>query len=74
MTSGEKLIWAAMYARELRYGVGDEPSMVATAVENAWAAVQCLREVTDTVSNGWGEDSEVFQMLVEMQGPEEEER
>ncbi len=71
MTEGEKLVWAAAFACDWRLQHRDNhrygtPVHVATAVENAWAAVQELRGVRRVVVEGWGADSPVVAMLEEM--------
>ena len=62
MTSNEKLVWAAVYAKHWTGTHNDTP----TAIENAWAAIVDMRKAQDAVADGWGEDDDVLLFLQEM--------
>ena len=61
LTPGEKIVWAAVYAK---YWTGQTPE-TPTAVEMAWAAVVDMRDSRKAVLDGWGV-GEQLAMLDEM--------
>jgi len=78
MTQGERLVWAAAYAKEfdLRNPPREcclpkndamwrewEESQVHQAIELACCAVAYMRRVRGDIQNGYGKDSDVAQML-----------
>ena len=82
MTDGEKMIWAAAFARNYTPEIPPphvvresqmgrelwELQLAAAAAECAWAAVLGAREAVGEVANGWGDDSDTYAMIVEMVG------
>jgi len=83
MTEGEKMIWAAAFIRSFRDGIAylnssPMPNLTNdfyegfthSAAEVAAGAVRYLRDYKAGIIEGFGEDSEVSQMLKEMLGDE----
>jgi hypothetical protein len=83
LTPGERMVWAAVYAKErdirnpprdLNYPKNVEAlrewerGQAYHAIESACYAVQAMREAADHMKNGFGEDSDVYQMFVDMLG------
>ena len=75
MTEGERMVWAAAYARyfmddyekQQQYGKRWHRS-IPSAIEWAWSAVREMREAKQKVIEGWGDDNDVTLMLKEMIG------
>jgi hypothetical protein len=81
MTDGEQLVWAAVFAKLYdlsnppphvtkpgrdKVWRAWERGQVVDAVERAGHAVRYLREIRGHVKEGFGDNSDVYQMLVEM--------
>jgi hypothetical protein len=74
MTNGEKMIWAAAFSSSMREDEGGSSSRsrpqgrqhVAYCVEYAWSVVSYARHAVPDVKERCGEDSEAYQMLLEM--------
>lgn len=80
LSSGEKAIWAAEFVKN--YDVYNKPAwvyreteeeqerwelnQVAMAVERAGYAVLYARQVQSQIAEGFGEDDEIYSMLVDM--------
>jgi DNA-directed RNA polymerase subunit K/omega len=74
MTIGEKIIWAAAYVDQLSK---HEPSVLykdeaeggnslrQACVEFAAGEVMRLRELTDEIREGYGEESDAYLMMIE---------
>lgn len=80
LTDGEKAIWAAVFALEMKeawrartergakveYDDNSVPTYVSSATENAWYAVWCARNGVASVEAGFGENDDVTNALRSM--------
>jgi len=73
MTNGEKMVWAAVFAKEFDLSkcgcdAEKESTMVHQAIEEAAGAVYYMRKERDSIIEGFGESSDVTVLLNEIMG------
>lgn len=72
-------VWAAVWTAKMDEAMTHRPihtyknenyevKQAASAAEDAWAYVTYLQEAGQEILEGWGEDSDVYQMWQEMTG------
>jgi hypothetical protein len=86
MTAGEKMVWAAVFAREFMAAYGDPPAAVMrneaameafendaaeNAAETAGHVVERLRAIRGMCEDNYGLDNDVVHMLHAMLGEED---